>query len=228
MIDDSDIEIVNNICECVGGPISEKEALFLYELAKEVKDGVIVEIGAAQGRSTICLAMGSKTGNNVKVYSIDPHAGGMYTPDPTMGDVMTDGTPDIKYYIEQGKCSKPFFDNIRKWDVEDIVVPIIDYSELAYFHGLNGHEWNLDIGLLWIDGDHRLNYVKKDIELFGKWVMGGGKILFHDYPFSGVCGAVKELILGNPRYCNFRNVGIDQIVNVTVKDKTIEDKKEEI
>jgi len=75
-------KIVNNICKSIGGPISEQEALFLYELAKDVKNGVIVEIGATQGRSTICLAMGSKAGNGVKVYSIDPHAGGMYTPDP--------------------------------------------------------------------------------------------------------------------------------------------------
>ncbi len=222
MIDDSDIAIVNKICKSVGGPISEKEVLFLYELAKEVKDGVIVEIGAAQGRSTICLAMGSKAGYGVKVYSIDPHAGSMYTPDPDwMGsnDPCKSGIPDIKYYIGQGKDKKPFLDNIKKWDVESIVIPIIDYSELAYKNFDNGHGWGKDIGLLFIDGDHRYSYVKLDIQLWTKHVTSGGKIVFHDYPYPGVCGAINELIIGNPRYCNFIGVGIDPIVNVTVRDK---------
>ena len=220
MINDNDIAIVNKICKSIGGPISEKEVLFLYELAKDVKNGVIVEIGAAQGRSTICLAMGSKAGNRVRVYSIDPHAGSMYTPDPDwMGsnDPCKSGIPDIRYYTGQGKDKKLFLDNIKKWDVEDIVIPIIDYSELAYSHGLNGQEWSLDIGLLWIDGDHRFNYVKLDINLWAKHLISGGTIVMHDYPFPGVCGAIKELVLNNPRYINFRGVGVDPIVNFKVK-----------
>jgi len=209
-------DIVRDICQKVGGAISDEEAMFLYECAREVKKGVIVEIGAAHGRSTICLAMGSKSGSCAKVYSIDPQAGGMYTPDPTSGDVTSDGTPDMKYYVRQGTSSWKFLENIKKFDIGDIVVPIFDYSELAYCG------WDKDIGLLFIDGDHRLNYVRKDIELWAKWVVSGGKILFHDVPFPGVSGAIKELILNNPRYTNYRGIGMDTIVNVTVVEEEID------
>jgi hypothetical protein len=233
-INDIDREIVHNVCKFVEGPISEQECLFLYECAKGVENGIIVEIGAAKGRSTICLAMGCReSGFGIKVYSIDPHAGGMYTPDPTSDDVLSDGKPDEKYYTGQGlgKSIKKYLDNLNKFCVGDIVIPIIDYSELAYKNFDDGKGWNLPISLLWIDGDHRLNYVKKDIELWAKHVIPGGKILFHDYPFPGVCGAVEELILdkGKDRYCNFKGVGVEQIVNVTVnEDKLKELLKEKI
>ena len=78
-------------------------------------------------------------------------------------------------------------------------------------------EWNIPIGLLWIDGDHRYNYIKIDIELWAKHVISGGKIIFHDYPFPGIIKAIKEMILNNPRYYNFKGVGEAPIVNVTVK-----------
>lgn len=216
--EESDKDIVKDICQKVGGAISDEEALFLYKTAKEVKKGVIVEIGSAYGRSTVSLAMGSLiVGNGVKVYSIDPQAGGMYTPDLTSDDVTSDGTPDDKYYIEQGKSDRKFFENIKKFDIDGIVVPIIDYSELAYKNFDNGRGWSLPIGLLVIDGDHRLNYVRKDIELWAKWVVSGGKILFHDYPFVGVKRAIDELIMNNPRYCNFNGCGVEPFVNVTVR-----------
>lgn len=217
MVTEEEVKLIGELFKVVGGPINEKEGLFLYEMAKQVKNGVIVEIGSANGRSTVCLAKGSKAGYGVKIYAIDPHAGGMYTPDPTSGDISSDGTPDIKYYIGQGKGHKTFLDNIKKFDVEDIVVPICDYSELAYKNFNNGKGWDKDIGLLFIDGDHRYNYVKIDIELWARWVVSGGKILFHDRPFIGVTKSLNEMIIGNSRYHNVRDVGTDPIVNVTVR-----------
>jgi len=135
-----------------------------------------------------------------------------------MNDVTSDGTPDIKYYTGQGKDVQEYLSNILNFEVADIVVPIINYSELAYKKGLDGHEWNLDIQLLFIDSDHRFNYVKKDIELWAKHVVSGGRIVFHDYPFPGVMNAIKELILNNdnPRYINFKGVGVEPIVHVSI------------
>lgn len=223
MVDENGITIVNEICKSVSGTISDKEGLFLYELAKDAKNGVIVEIGADKGRSTICLAMGSKAGNKVRVYSIDPHAGGMCTPDPTSGDVTSSGTPDVRYYVGQGRDAKPYLDNIKKFGVDDIVVPIIDYSELAYEYSslidvnCKTKMWDLPICLLWIDGDHRFNYVKKDIDLWAKHVIPGGKIVFHDYAYLGVREAIGQLIFGNLRYVNFKSIGVEEIANVTVR-----------
>lgn len=219
MATEEEIKLISELFKAVDGPIIEKEGLFLYEMAKQVKSGIIVEIGSAYGRSTICLAKGSKAGYGAKIYSIDPHAGGMYTPDSTSGDLASDGTPDIKYYTGQGKGHQTFCNNMKKLDVEDIVISICDYSELAYKNFDNGrgsHGWDKDIGLLWIDGDHRFNYVKMDIDLWAKHVISGGLIIFHDYGFSGVNRAISYM-LENPRYYNFKGPGKSPIVTVNVR-----------
>jgi len=56
--------------------VSDKEGEFLYNITKACTGkGVIVEIGSWKGVSTIWLGKGSKTGNSVKIYAIDPHTG---------------------------------------------------------------------------------------------------------------------------------------------------------
>lgn len=212
-------ELIDDICKHVSGPITEKEVLFLYDLAESCKDGVIVEIGSANGRSTICLAKGSKAGYKAKVYSVDPHIPDMYTSDPewlASCNASVDGTPNEKYYVGQGTGHLEFYDNIKKFGVDDIVVPIQDYSEMAYKKGL-GREWNVPIGLLFIDGDHRFNYVKKDFELWAKWVVRKGKVLMHDRQFPGVTRVINEMILNNSRYHKIKDIHDDHIFNCTVR-----------
>ena len=53
------------------GLISEAEAKRLYELAQNC-GGTIVEIGSWKGKSTVCLALGSKVRRKGKVFAIDP------------------------------------------------------------------------------------------------------------------------------------------------------------
>lgn len=56
--------------------LADKEGETLYKLAKNCKGkGVIVEIGSWKGESTIWISNGSKNGNKVKIYAIDPHTG---------------------------------------------------------------------------------------------------------------------------------------------------------
>jgi predicted O-methyltransferase YrrM len=63
----------------VDGWLSEEEATTLYELARGLSGrGSIVEIGSYKGRSTICLALGSRAGAGVPVFAIDPHRGVAY------------------------------------------------------------------------------------------------------------------------------------------------------
>jgi predicted O-methyltransferase YrrM len=59
----------------IPGWLTDEEGEALYELARACRgDGVIVEIGSWKGKSTVCLGLGSKAGNSVPVYAIDPHA----------------------------------------------------------------------------------------------------------------------------------------------------------
>jgi len=69
-------EEIKKFVEKVDGWLLDIEGELLYDLAKNCKgNGVIVEIGSWTGKSTIWLGKGSKAGNKVKVYAIDPHTG---------------------------------------------------------------------------------------------------------------------------------------------------------
>ena len=89
----------------VPGWLTDEEGAALYELAKRCDGrGVIVEIGSWKGKSTICLALGSRAGNNVRIYAIDPHA------DYRFGD---------------------FKQNVERAGIADLVTPIASLSQPA-------------------------------------------------------------------------------------------------
>lgn len=56
---------------------------------------------------------------------------------------------------------------------------------------------------LFIDGDHRYEYVKKDILLWHNCLNEGGMIAFHDYKWEGIWKAINELILESNKYTIF-------------------------
>ena len=69
MIPASLLQEVNKI----HGWLTNKEADLLFEQAQKCpRDAKIVEIGSYKGKSTICLANGSRAGNGARVVSIDP------------------------------------------------------------------------------------------------------------------------------------------------------------
>jgi predicted O-methyltransferase YrrM len=140
------------------------ECLLLMRLASEVRHGAIVEIGCYRGRSTIALAIGSIRGTVAPVFAIDPHEtftgvlGGRFGPDDKAA----------------------FLRNIEQADVSHVVRLISDSSASA------AARWNTEIGLLWIDGDHRFEAVKKDFELWSPFLSGDGHIAFDDSTVSGL------------------------------------------
>jgi len=140
----------------IQGSVSDNEIKVLFDLASLSKD-IIVEIGGFQGRTSIQLAKGSQKGNNKKVYVIDPWT-----------NVKVVNTKDI--FINKNI----FLENIKSFEVDNIIIPIQGYSSEII------KTWNKKIGMLFIDGDHSYNGVKKDIEWI-QYVIKGGTIAFHDY-----------------------------------------------
>lgn len=97
--------------------------------------GSIVEIGAYKGKSTICLAWGSRLAKREKVVSIDPHTGGTHA-------------------VYSG--------NLEKRCVKEYVKPYINTSEearkvfnapvrLLFIDGLHEYVWVRKDILLWKD-----------------------------------------------------------------------------
>jgi MMP 1-O-methyltransferase len=91
----------------VEGWLTDEEGQALYSLAKECTGrGSIVEIGSFKGRSTICLAMGSRAGHGVRIYAVDTHYG-----------------PRLEEFKQ----------NIERAGIDDLVEPVAGRSqEVAY------------------------------------------------------------------------------------------------
>jgi len=142
----------------VEGQILREEAVLLYKLASRVRDGAIVEIGSFRGKSTTALALGSRAGSSVPVFAIEPHEefvgvlGGRF------------GAADRSV----------FFRNMLQAECLDIVRLVNLGAEIV------ARCWDQPIGLLFIDGDHRYESVKRDFEGFAPWVNQRGLIAFHD------------------------------------------------
>ncbi|MDK2849781.1 MAG: 1-O-methyltransferase [Candidatus Woesearchaeota archaeon] len=152
------IKETKKIANKIFGWLSDREGELLFNLAKNCKGrGVIVEIGSCNGRSTVWLASGSKSGNKVKIYAIDPHS-----------------TPSKHQKGKRNKSFEEFKKNIKNAGVDDIIIPIVKTSEEA------AKTFNKPVELIFIDGDHKYESVKLDFDLWFPKVINGGIMAFHD------------------------------------------------
>lgn len=132
------------------GWLAPNEGELLYRLAQKNKElGVVVELGSFHGKSTICLAQGAQNINDGKVYAVDGFEGNRYS---NKGDFLS-----------------RFMENVAVYGVIDAISPIKgNFLETAKI-------WNKPIRLLFMDGSHQYDDVKKDFDAWEKHVvMGGG------------------------------------------------------
>lgn len=141
-----------------GGGTDAEELSLLYHLAQETQRGVIVEVGSARGGSTVALALGSKSGFQAPVYAIEPHEhfvgvlGGVFTPE----------------------FRSLFFENLLATKTADMV-RLVNLSSEVVTPG-----WDREVGLIFIDGDHTYEGVKRDCRCWMPHVVPGGLMVFHD------------------------------------------------
>lgn len=155
---DSETIEVRRAVKDVPGWLAESEGELLFNLAKNcVGKGVIVEIGSWKGRSTIWLAKGSRAGHGVKIYAVDPHA----------------NTPGHRRQGEQWTYDE-FKRNIVKAGIADLVVPLVSTSETA------ASDFAEPVEMIFIDGDHEYESVRRDFELWFPKVIENGVMAFHD------------------------------------------------
>jgi len=195
-----EIEELKKLTNDVEGWMHEEELALLFCLAKKCKGkGVIVEIGSWKGKSTISLALGSKRGNKVRVYSIDTHT----------------GKPEYESVL---LTLEEFKRNIRNARVDDQLIPIVKSSEEA------AKDFDEQIELIFIDGEHKYEFVKKDFELWFPKIVDGGIIALHDTTTWPGPKKVSEKYILKSKY--FKNVKIvDSIMFAEKTNKiSIEDK----
>lgn len=154
----------------------------------------IVEVGSYHGKSTVAIGSVVKSlFPSAKVFAIDPHEG-----------VVGATDQGIQH---KGSTWEKFNQNIRDSGLEDIVIPIKDYSFNI--------DWKDPISFLFIDGLHDYPNVARDFWRFSSFVLPGGFVAFHDYAdyYPGVMALVDEVLLSG----NFRKVNLVESLMVVQK-----------
>jgi glycosyltransferase involved in cell wall biosynthesis len=164
----------------IGGWLSDGEARLLAQSTIDAcVDSTlahhIVEIGSYHGKSTVLFASVIKVfALPGTVHAIDVHDGRLGAADQGL------------------KIYQPSFDifsnNLSQAGVKDTVKIIRERSCNV--------EWGLPISLLFIDGLHDYDNVRRDFEHFAGWLVTGGLVAFHDYAdyYPGVVKFVDELL----------------------------------
>jgi hypothetical protein len=142
----------------IRGSISTEEGTRLRELAAGVTEGVIVEVGSWRGRSTYALSTGAKEGGNAPVFAIDPHE----QFDGIFGGEF--GPPDRRAFY-RNMLRTGSWDNVRLVNLSsDVVTP----------------GWTRPVGMLWIDGDHTYEGVKRDVDCWVPFLLPGAPLVLDD------------------------------------------------
>jgi predicted O-methyltransferase YrrM len=128
----------------------------LYGITRSMKPSVCVEIGSARGRSTCYIAMALKENGRGTVYAIDPHT------ETNWNDYLSRDTYDI------------LKGNIAALGLGGQVQILRAFSDEV------ARSWDSRIDLLFIDGDHSYDGVKRDWELFSGYLSPFGVAIFHD------------------------------------------------
>lgn len=133
----------------------------------------IAEIGAWKGRCTHALASATPG----KVWVVDNW---------NSTDPKDEATTKLK---AQGRDTvfSEFLVNLQPWSRKLVIMQM--NSEEAW-RRLS----HLTFDMIWIDGDHRYEYVKRDISMWRSLLAPGGLLCGHDGEIDSVARALRELV----------------------------------
>ena len=175
-----------NLTKALGTPgyMAPRELVWLAIQAKQHK--LIVEFGSFLGRSTRVLADNAAG----KVYAMDDWRTGIK---PHWGpEILEKLTPDFEENLYRGFCL-----HLQEHIDSGKVIPVradnerVDLLPPEWFNGHGGGE---KPDMLFIDGDHHYEPVKRDIANGLAMLRAGGLLCGHDYDWKTVKQAVDELL----------------------------------
>ena len=139
----------------------------------------IIEIGTFDGRTTMNLSTNAPTGSTVFTLDLPPDQ-------PTQFTLA----PGERMFVEKALPGERFRNGRRPWSGETAnIVQLLGDS--ATF------DWSQHFGkagLVFVDGSHAEDYVRKDSETALRLVTEGGVVIWHDYGvWEGVTQALEGL-----------------------------------
>jgi predicted O-methyltransferase YrrM len=128
----------------------------LYGLTRSIKPEVCVEIGSARGKSACYIGMALRENGRGKLFAIDPHQRTNWNDSDS---------------VDTFEIMKK---NLRRLRLTDQVEIIRKTSYAA------AQVWSRQIDMIFVDGDHSYEGVKRDWELYVPAVGKFGVVIFHD------------------------------------------------
>lgn len=155
--------LLNNIHffpDTIDGWLTHKEGQLLYDLAKSVSEGIVIEIGSWQGKSSYYLSKGLKDSSNETLVSVDHHTGSIEQRERTIEPINT---------------LPIFISNMRRAGVaSNIKVMTMDSLDAGKLTEDNC------ASLIFLDGSHDYESVKSDFNCWWPKLKTGGTFVFHD------------------------------------------------
>jgi len=187
--------------------------LFLSLYGPGNKDEGVLEVGSYLGKSTVHLATGSVISGRKGVTTIDifPSIKDWYVGSDGNYHLYGSGYSISKsiykarasLVYEKGRCPSIlefFLQTIKKMGLENNVTSFKGTSK-EFVETIPSTQ---KFRLIFIDGDHSYEGVKKDIDFLSDLLIEGGIMCFHDYsPSRGVFKAVNDHIVASPKFSNF-------------------------
>jgi predicted O-methyltransferase YrrM len=157
----------------IDGWLTPTEAVRLYDLAQATPESrpVVVEIGSWQGKSSVVLTHGLAQKHDAHLYCIDP-----FNAD---GDQFSRDEYQRREATLSGSLKDRFEANMRRHGISDCVHPLAGYSQDF------ATDFVERIDLLFIDGNHAYDAVKRDFNDWSPLVKPGGVVAFHDVAAAG-------------------------------------------
>ena len=92
-----------------------------------------------------------------------------------------------------GGAVGPFHETLARGGLADHVTPLIASSDDA------AAAWHGPVRLLWIDGSHAHDQVRRDFRNWAPFVVDGGIVAFHDtYEYEGVRRVIDDEVVPSP------------------------------
>ena len=189
------------LIDTIKGFLDPEEGRALYDIAlKASRMGPCLEIGSYCGKSAVYLGSACRQ-NGAILFSIDHHRGseeqqpGQAYFDPSLLDFKTFSVNTLPHFRH----------TLSQAGLEETVVPIVSSSDIA------ARGWATPLSLVFIDGGHAFETVRKDYECWADHIVPGGYLLVHDIfedPAEGgqAPWEVYQLAVASTRFVERRRV----------------------